>query len=92
MNEVVCIIWFRFTPTVFDVSILWFVAGYIAFDVFASGLKGALMASVLDHSMAATLAVAFDHTTNAVLGFVVAVAAAQARLGGLRKLGPFCRD
>ena len=24
MNEVVCIIWLRFTPSVFDVSILWF--------------------------------------------------------------------
>ncbi len=73
LNEVVCILWLRFTPSVFDVSILWFVAGYIAFDIFVSGLKGAVMASVLDQSTAATLAVAFDHTTNAVLGFVVAV-------------------
>lgn len=71
MNEVVCIIWLRFTPSVFDVSILWFAAGYIAFDVFASGLKGAVMASVLNQSTVTALAVAFDHTTNAVLGFVV---------------------
>jgi membrane associated rhomboid family serine protease len=71
MNEVVCIIWFRFTPSVFDVSILWFVAGYIALDLISSSLKGALMASVLDHSTVASLAVAFDHTTNAILGFVV---------------------
>src|ERR1700678_3294835 len=45
MNEVGCIIWLGFTPNVFDISILWFVAGYIAFDVFASGLKGAVMAA-----------------------------------------------
>jgi membrane associated rhomboid family serine protease len=74
MNEVVCIIWFRFTPTVFDVSILWFAAGYIALDVFSSSLMGAMMASVLNRSTGAIVAVILDHTTGAILGFVLAVA------------------
>ena len=32
-NEVMCIVWLRFTPMVFDLSILWFAAVYIALDV-----------------------------------------------------------
>jgi membrane associated rhomboid family serine protease len=74
MNEVVCVIWFRFTPTVFDVSILWFAAGYIALDVLSSSLTGALMASVLNRSTGAILAVVLDHTSGAILGFILAVA------------------
>ena len=74
MNEVVCIIWLRFTPSVFDVSILWFAAGYIALDVLSSSLTGAVMASVLDRSTGAILAVVLDHTTGAILGFVLGVA------------------
>jgi membrane associated rhomboid family serine protease len=71
MNDIVCIVWFRLTPSVFDVSILWFVAGYVALDLVSSTFEGALMASVLDRSTVATLAVIFDHTTNAIVGFVV---------------------
>jgi membrane associated rhomboid family serine protease len=74
VNEVVCIIWLRFTPSVFDVSILWFAAGYIALDILSSSLTGAVMASVLDRSTGAILAVVLDHTSGALLGFVVAVA------------------
>ena len=40
MNEVVCIVWFRFTPSVFDVSILWFVAATSRSTCLTSGLKG----------------------------------------------------
>ena len=73
MNEVVCIIWFRFTPSVFDVSILWFAAGYIALDVLSSSLTGAVMASVLNRSTGAILAIVLDHTSGAILGLIVAV-------------------
>jgi membrane associated rhomboid family serine protease len=74
MNEVVCIIWLRFTPSVFDVSILWFAAGYIALDVLSSSLTGAVMASVLDRSTGAILAVVLDHTSGAILGFLLGIA------------------
>jgi membrane associated rhomboid family serine protease len=73
MNEVVCIIWLRFTPSVFDVSILWFAAGYIALDVVMSSFTGALMASILDRSTGAILAAVLDHTSGAILGFVLAL-------------------
>ena len=78
MNEVVCIIWLRFTPSVFDVSILWFAAGYIAFDVFASGLKGAVMASVLDQSMAPSSPSLLTTRPMRSVGFIVAVVLRQA--------------
>jgi membrane associated rhomboid family serine protease len=74
MNEVVCIIWLRFAPSVFDVSILWFAAGYIALDVLSSSLTGVVMASVLDRSTGAILAVILDHTSGAILGLIVGVA------------------
>jgi membrane associated rhomboid family serine protease len=73
MNEVVCIIWLRFTPSVFDLSILWFAAGYIVLDVLSSSLTGVVMASVLDRSTGAILAVVLDHTSGAILGFVLGV-------------------
>jgi membrane associated rhomboid family serine protease len=79
MNEVVCIIWFRFTPSVFDVSILWFAAGYIALDVLSSSLTGVVMASVLDRSTGAILAVVLDHTSGAILGFILGVALLKLR-------------
>ncbi len=72
-NDVVCMIWFRLTPSVFDVSILWFVVGYIALDIVSSSFTGAVMAAVLNRSTTAAFAVVFDHTTSAILGFVVAV-------------------
>jgi hypothetical protein len=72
-NEVLCIVWFRFTPSVFDLSILWFAAGYIALDILASSLTGVVMASVLDRSTGAILAVVLDHSTGAIIGFVLAV-------------------
>ena len=74
MNEVVCIIWLRFTPSVFDLSILWFAAGYIVLDVLSSSLTGVVMASVLDRSTGAILAVVLDHTSGAILGFILGVA------------------
>jgi len=72
-NEVLCIVWFRFTPSVFDLSILWFVAFYIFLDVVTAGLKGVVMANVLEHSSGAIVALALDHSLGAVLGFVLAV-------------------
>ena len=43
-NEVVCILWLRFTPTVFDAPIVLFAVGYIVLDVLTSepdrGLDG----------------------------------------------------
>ncbi len=73
LNEVVCIIWLRFTPSVFDVSILWFAIGYIALDVAMSSLTGVLM-SVLNRSRGAILAVVLDHTSGALIGFLLAIA------------------
>jgi len=73
-NDVVCIVWFRFTPSVFDLSILWFVALYILLDVVTAGLTGVVMATVLHRSRGAILALALDHSSGAVLGFVLAVA------------------
>ena len=87
MNEVVCIIWLRFTPSVFDLSILWFAAGYIALDVCASSLTGVVMASVLDRSTGAILAVVLDHTAGAILGFVRRGGAPQAAGGSIAKTG-----
>jgi len=72
-NEVLCIVWFRFTPNVFDLSILWFVAVYILLDVVTAGLTGLVMANLLDHSRGAILALALDHSIGLVLGFVLAV-------------------
>jgi membrane associated rhomboid family serine protease len=72
-NEVVCILWLRFTPTVFDAPIVLFAAGYIALDVLTSGLTGVLMANVTNRSLGAILAIVLDHSVGALLGFVVAV-------------------
>ena len=72
-NEVLCIVWFRFTPSVFDLSILWFVALYIVLDVVTTGMTGVVMATLLDHSTTAIVALALDHSIGAVLGFVLAV-------------------
>jgi hypothetical protein len=60
-------------PIVFDVSILWFAAGYIALDAFASSLTGVVMATVLDRSTGTILAVVLDHASGAILGFVLGV-------------------
>jgi membrane associated rhomboid family serine protease len=73
-NEVVCMLWLRFSPLVLDVSILWFAAGYIVVDVLSSSLTGAVMASVTDRSTTAILAVVLDHSIGAILGFCLAVA------------------
>jgi membrane associated rhomboid family serine protease len=72
-NDVVCILWLRFTPTVFDAPIVLFAVGYIALDVLTSSLTGVLMANVLNRSTAAILAVVLDHAVGAVLGFALAV-------------------
>ena len=74
LNEVVCIIWLRFTPNVFDLSILWFAAGYIALDILSSSLTGVVMATVLNRSTGAILAVVLDHTAGAILGFILGFA------------------
>ncbi|CEF48404.1 unnamed protein product [uncultured bacterium] len=71
-NDVVCITWFRFTPVVFELSILWFVAFYIVLDIVAASLTGAVMATVLERSRTAIVAMALDHSSGAVLGFVLA--------------------
>jgi membrane associated rhomboid family serine protease len=72
-NEVVCILWLRFTPTVFDAPIVLFAVGYIALDVLTSSLTGIFMANVLNRSTGAILAVVLDHAVGAVLGFALAV-------------------
>jgi membrane associated rhomboid family serine protease len=72
-NEVLCIVWLRFTPHMFELSILWFVAFYILLDVVTAGLQGVVMANVLDHSSGAILALVLDHSSGAVLGFMLAV-------------------
>jgi membrane associated rhomboid family serine protease len=72
-NDVLCIGWFRFAPTAFELSILWFVAFYIILDFVTTCLKGIVMANLLEHSRGALLALALDHSSGAVLGFVLAV-------------------
>jgi membrane associated rhomboid family serine protease len=73
-NEVVCILWLRFAPTVFDAPIVLFAVGYIVLDVLTSSLTGVLMANVTNRSTGAILAVVLDHSVGAVLGFTLAVA------------------
>ena len=73
-NEVVCILWLRFTPTIFDAPIVLFAIGYIVLDVLTSSLTGVLMANLLNRSTGAILAVVLDHSVGAVLGFALAVA------------------
>lgn len=78
-NEVTCLVWLRFTPTEFDLSILWFAAMYIALDVFTGGLSGVMRASLTNLSSGVIVAMALDHTFGAILGVVIAVA--MLRLG-----------
>jgi membrane associated rhomboid family serine protease len=73
-NEVVCILWLRFAPTVFDAPIVLFAIGYIVLDVLISSLTGVLMANVTNRSTGAILAVVLDHSVGAVLGFALAIA------------------
>jgi hypothetical protein len=78
-NEVTCIVWLRFTPMEFDLSILWFAALYIALDVFSGGLSGVLRASLSSLSPGVIVAMELDHTFGAVLGILVG--AAMLKLG-----------
>ncbi|MHB1559180.1 MAG: rhomboid family intramembrane serine protease [Isosphaeraceae bacterium] len=71
-NEVTCIIWIRFTPIEFDLSILWFAALYIAYDVFWGSMTGVVRASLTTLPPATIVALALDHTFGAILGMVVA--------------------
>jgi membrane associated rhomboid family serine protease len=73
-NEVTCIVWLRFTPMEFDLSILWFAAMYIAVDVFSCGLSGVLKASLTNLSTGVIIAMELDHTFGAILGILVGVA------------------
>ncbi len=73
LNEVECVVWFRFAPSVFDVSILWFAAAYILVDAVTVALQGMVMASLLDRSRGAVLALVLDHASGAALGFALAV-------------------
>jgi membrane associated rhomboid family serine protease len=79
-NEVICIVWLRFTPMEFDLSILWFAVLYIAMDVLTSGMSGVIMANLTDHSSAVLLTVALAQTVGALLGFVVGVAMVKLKL------------
>jgi membrane associated rhomboid family serine protease len=72
-NEVVCILWLRFTPTVFEAPIVLFAIGYIVLDALTSSLTGVLMANVTNRSTGAILAVVLDHSVGALLGLVLAV-------------------
>jgi membrane associated rhomboid family serine protease len=78
-NEVTCILWLRFSPMEFDLSILWFAAMYIALDVFTGGLSGVLKASLTNLSPGVIVAMALDHTFGAILGMIVG--AAMLKLG-----------
>lgn len=78
-NEVACIVWLRFAPMEFDISILWFAAMYIALDVFTGGLSGVLRASLTDLSPGVIVAMALDHTFGAILGIVLAAAMLKLR-------------
>ena len=74
MNEVVCIIWFRFTPSVFDVSILWFVAGYIALDIcFVEPDRGGHGQCAQPLHERRSSRSCLTTRSSAILGFVVAV-------------------
>jgi membrane associated rhomboid family serine protease len=79
-NEVLCIVWFRFTPTDIDLSILWFAALYIALDVITAGMTGVVMANLSDHSGVVILALVLDHWFGAVLGFVLGVVLLKLKL------------
>ena len=78
-NEVSCIVWLRFTPMEFDLSILWFAAIYIALEVFSGGLSGVVKASLTNLSPAVIVAIELDHTFGALLGILVG--AAMVKLG-----------
>jgi membrane associated rhomboid family serine protease len=78
-NEVSCIVWLRFTPMEFDLSILWFAAIYIAMEVFSGGMSGILRASLTNLSPGVIVAIELDHVFGAVLGIVVG--AAMVKLG-----------
>ncbi|MGP0062962.1 MAG: rhomboid family intramembrane serine protease [Isosphaeraceae bacterium] len=70
-NEVTCIVWLRFTPMEFDLSILWFAVVYIAIDVMTSGMSGVIMASLTDHSNGVILTIALAQTFGALLGLIL---------------------
>jgi membrane associated rhomboid family serine protease len=78
-NEVTCIVWLRFTPMEFDLSILWFAVIYIALEVFSGGLSGVLRASLTNLSTGVIIAIELDHVFGAVLGILVG--AAMLKLG-----------
>jgi len=48
-NEMNCLIFFRFFPTQFDLSILWFAAFYIALEFLEFGLRGFSISSAMAH-------------------------------------------
>lgn len=48
-NEMHCIAFFRFVPTDFDLSILWFVAFYICMDVFEFAVQGFSISGAMAH-------------------------------------------
>ncbi len=79
-NEVICIVWLRFTPMEFDLSILWFAVLYIAMDVLTSGMSGVIMANLTNHSSGVILTVALAQTIGALLGFAVGVAMVKFKL------------
>jgi membrane associated rhomboid family serine protease len=78
-NDVTCIVWLRFSPMEFDLSILWFAAMYIALDVFSGGLSGVLRANLTSLSPGVIVATELDHTFGAILGILVG--AAMLKLG-----------
>jgi membrane associated rhomboid family serine protease len=79
-NEVSCILWLRTMPMDVDVSILWFVVLYIAFDVLTASLKAAVMAGSSAASGTVILALLLDHAIGAILGFVLGVALLKLKL------------
>jgi len=73
-NDVQCILWFRFAPTEIDLSILWFAALYLCFDVLTAVLTGVVMANVSNSPAGVILAVALNQAAGAIIGIVLAVA------------------
>jgi membrane associated rhomboid family serine protease len=72
-NEVDCMRWLPLPRWELRLSILWFVALYVLFDIGTAALRGAVMTSVLEHSPGAIFALAIDHSVGAALGLALAV-------------------
>jgi membrane associated rhomboid family serine protease len=72
-NEVLCIVWLRFTPMEIDLPIIGFAVMYFLLNLLFAALSGVVMANVSSYSTSAILALALHDLCGAVLGFLLAV-------------------